>query len=180
MNPADLVKIREREQRAACEVLGVKEVVFLGYPDQGLEDTSEFRKEAVRLIRKYRPETIATTDPYRKYLWHRDHRITGRVVLDAIFPFARDYWAYPDLIEQGYMPHKVKEVLLWGTEDPNYCVDITDVFDTKLAALRKHESQVGSQPFEEMKERVAERGRLHAEGQKFDVGEAFHRLEILR
>ena len=68
---------------------------------------------------------MATTDPYRRYIWHRDHRITGQVVLDAVFPYARDRHAYPDLIEQGLEPHKVKEVLLWGAEEPNYFSDIT-------------------------------------------------------
>ena len=84
INQADLVAIRHREQQAAADVLGVSEVVFLDYPDQGIEDTPEFRKELVRLIRKYKPEVVASCDPYRKYMWHRDHRITGQVVADAV------------------------------------------------------------------------------------------------
>ncbi len=180
MKPEELVKIRQKEQLAAAEVLGVREVVFLPFPDQGLEDNAGFRKEIVRQIRLYRPDTVVTTDPYRRYLWHRDHRITGRVVLDAVFPYARDLYAYPDLIEQGIMPHKVIEVLLWGTEEPNYYSDITDVFDIKVAALRCHHSQVGAAPFVEMEKRVRERGRMNAEGQKFELAEAFHRVELFR
>jgi len=91
MKPEELARIREQEQLAAAEVLGVREVIFLRYPDQALEDTPEFRKEIVRLIRVYQPETVVTVDPYRRYLGHRDHRITGQVVLDAIFPYARDF-----------------------------------------------------------------------------------------
>ncbi|TET93325.1 MAG: PIG-L family deacetylase, partial [Desulfobacteraceae bacterium] len=77
MKPEALARIREEEQTAAARSLGVREVIFLRHPDQGLEDTPEFRKELVRLIRIYKPETVATADPYRRYVWHRDHRITG-------------------------------------------------------------------------------------------------------
>ena len=86
MKPEKLAEIREQEQLAAAKLLGVKEVIFLRHEDQSLEDTPEFRKEIVRLIRTHRPEIIATSDPYRRYIWHHDHRITGQVVLDAVFP----------------------------------------------------------------------------------------------
>ena len=84
MKPEELARIREQEQLAAAKLLGVKEVVFLRHPDQGLEDTPEFRKEIVRLIRIYRPETVVTVYPYRGYLDHRDHRITAQVTLEAV------------------------------------------------------------------------------------------------
>nr|MBC8275724.1 PIG-L family deacetylase [Chloroflexota bacterium] len=96
MKPERLAGIREQEQLAAAKLLGVNEVIFLRHEDQSLEDTPDFRKEFVRLIRTHRPEIVATSDPYRRYIWHRDHRITGHVVLDAVFPYARDRWAYPD------------------------------------------------------------------------------------
>src|SRR5512139_3548902 len=111
VEPAKLAELREQEQEAAASLLGVRGVIFLRYPDQGLEDTPEFRKQIVRLIRLYRPALIVTADPYRRYIWHRDHRITGQVVLDAVFPFARDHLAYPDLLAQGLEPHKVEEIL---------------------------------------------------------------------
>ena len=126
MKPEELARIREEEQLAAAKVLGVREVIFLRHPDQTLEDTPEFRKEIVRLIRMYCPEMVVTTDLYRRYIWHRDHRITSRVTLDAIFPYARDFHSYPDLIAEGLQPHKVKEVLFWASEEPNYCSDVTD------------------------------------------------------
>jgi len=77
MKPEKLAEIRKKEQKAAAKVLGVKEVVFLGYPDQGLEDTPEFRKELVRMIRIYQPKIVVTSDPYRRYLWHRDDMVLG-------------------------------------------------------------------------------------------------------
>ena len=180
VNPADLARIREAEQLAAAKIIGVREVIFLRHPDQGLEDTPEFRKEIVRMIRKYRPETVVTADPYRRYIWHRDHRITGQVTLDAIFPYARDIYAYPDLLDEGFQPHKVKEVLLWGSDDPNYCSDITDTFSLKIAALRCHQSQVGHRPNAELEQRLRQRCQTMAKGEDFELAESFHREEIWR
>ncbi|MFC1949792.1 PIG-L deacetylase family protein [Chloroflexota bacterium] len=180
MKPEELVKIREKEQQAAAKLLGVREVVFMGYPDQSLEDTPEFRKAVVRLLRLYKPHTVVTADPYRRYLWHRDHRITGRVVLDAVFPYARDLYSYPDFIEEGIQPHKVQDVLLWGSEEPNYRLDVTDTFDIKMAALHCHKSQVGDGPNPEMMERIKERYRASAEGTDYELAESFHRIEMRR
>ncbi|MFC2056838.1 PIG-L deacetylase family protein [Chloroflexota bacterium] len=180
IKPEKLAKIREEEQLAAAKLLGIREVIFLRHPDQSLEDIPEFRKEIVRLIRKYQPETVVTADPYRRYLWHRDHRITGQVVLDAVFPYARDLYAYPDLLEEDLQPHKVKEVLLWASEEPNYRSDITDTFDIKIAALRCHKSQIGHNPNPEMEEGIRQRCKTQAEGTEFELAEAFHRLELWR
>lgn len=179
IKPEELAKTREEEQIAAANLLGVREVIFLRHPDQGLEDTPEFRKEIVRLIRMYRPETVVTADPYRRYIWHRDHRMTGQVTLDAIFPYARDIFSYPDLTKEGLDPHKVKEVLLWGTEDVNYRSDITRTFDVKLSALRCHKSQVGHIPLQELEERLRERHSSLAQGEEYELAEGFHRVEIL-
>jgi len=176
MNPEELARIREQEQLAAAKVLGVKDVVFLHYTDQALEDTPEFRKDIVRQIRRYQPEIIVAADPYRRYLWHRDHRIAGQVTLDAVFPYARDHLAYPDLLEEGLEPHRVREVWLWATEDPNHRSDITDTFDIKLAALRCHKSQVGD--FPGLEQWLRRRARDMAKGENFELAEAFHRVEI--
>lgn len=180
MKPEELAKIREQEQRAAAKLLGVREVIFLRYPDQTLEDTPEFRKELVRLIRMYKPETVVTVDPYRRYILHRDHRITGRVTLDAVFPYARDFLAYPDLLKQGLQPHKVKEVLLWGSEEPNHRSDITDTLDIKMDALRCHKSQVGDNLSPDWEARMRQRHKTLAEGEDYELAEAFHRVELRR
>ncbi|MFO7773314.1 MAG: PIG-L deacetylase family protein [Dehalococcoidia bacterium] len=178
MKQADLVRIREQEQLAAARLLGVREVIFLRHPDQALEDTSEFRKEIVRLIRTYRPETVVTADLYRRRIWHRDHRIASQVTLDAVFPYARDFLSYPDLLEEGLSPHKVREVLLWGAEQPNYHTDITDTFDTKIAALRCHKSQIDAIPFAGWEQRLRERHITLAQAQDYELAEAFYRVEI--
>lgn len=180
LKPEDLARIREKEQLTAAEVLGVEDVIFLRHPDQALEDTPEFRKEIVLCIRTYRPELVITADPYRRYVWHRDHRIVGRVVLDAIFPYARDIWAYPDLIEEGLEPHAVKEAWLWASEDTdiNFRSDITDFFELKLRALRCHKSQIKESFSEEMERWLCTRAKDMAKGEDFKLAEGFHRMEI--
>jgi len=178
IKPEELAQTREQEQLAAAKLLGVREVIFLRYPDQGLEDTPGFRKDIVRQIRIYRPETVVTADPYRRYLWHRDHRITSQVTLDAVFPYARDHLAYPDLLEEGLEPHKVKELLLWASESVNYHSNITDTFDIKLAALRCHKSQVGNNLAPNLENWVRQWAMEMAKGEDFELAEAFHRIEI--
>jgi len=179
--PEELVKIREQEQIAAANVLGVNDVIFLGYEDQNINETPEFRKEIVRLIRTYRPNLIITSDPYRRYIWHRDHRIVGQVVLDAVFPYARDVWAYPDLIKEDLQPHNVNEMWLWAPEDReiNFRTDITDTFDLKLKALQCHKSQIKESYKAEMEKWLCTRAEDLAEGEDFKLAEGFHRVEIL-
>jgi LmbE family N-acetylglucosaminyl deacetylase len=177
LSPQELAVIRKNEQLAAARLLAVEDVIFLDYPDQGLEDTPEFRKQLVRLIRTYRPLTVVTSDPYRRYIWHRDHRILGQVVLDAVFPFARDHLAYPDLLQEGLEPHKVREMLFWASEDINHRCDVTATFDLKLAALHCHKSQFTAMPFADVAARVRQRCKDMAAGQAFELAEAFHRVE---
>lgn len=178
LTPEKLTPIRQQEQRSACAELGVDEVVFLGYEDQTLEETPEFRKHIVEMIRTYRPHTVITLDPYRRYLWHRDHRIVGQVVMDAVFPFARDHMAYPDLLAQGLEPHKVATLLFFGAEDINYYCDITDTFDNKLSALRCHQSQVSGLGNGDLKGWLQKRCRLLAKGSDYDLAEAFHKITL--
>ena len=174
MRPERLAQIREAEQRAAATTVGVSEVIFLRHPDQGLEDSYEFRKQLVRLIRLYQPSLLISCDPYRRYMWHRDHRITGQVVLDAVFPYARDYLAYPDLTLDGVEPHSVPEVWLWGTEDPNLIIDISETIDLKIAALKCHQSQLNDPAHTE--ERIRNWSRSYAEAEGYEYAERFHQV----
>ena len=179
IKPEDLVKIREAEERAAAKLLGVREVIFLGHPDQTLEDTPELKKEATRLIRMYRPEVVLTLDNQRRYTSHPDHRATGRMVLDAVSLYARNLYSFPELyFEEGLELHRVPEILLWGSDSPNCCYDITDTFDFKMAALECHKSQFG-EPSEERTKRMRQRAKEQAKKERFTLGEAFHRLEMM-
>jgi len=178
LKPEQVAEIREKEQMAAAKILGVCDVIFLRYPDQGLEDTPQFREQIVRNIRLYRPKIVVTSDPYRRYIWHRDHRIAGQVTLDAVFPYARDHLAYPDLLKEGLEPHKVQEMWFWASEDINHRSDITDTFDLKVAALRCHESQIREYDIPQPEDWLRQRCKEMAEGADFELAEAFHRAEV--
>ena len=178
ISPPELVKIREEEQLAAARILGVRKVVFLRHPDQELENSPRFREEIRQLLEKYRPEIVATTDPHRRYLWHRDHRMTGQAVLDVISSCGSG--SYPPYVVPGQAtrPYGVKELLLWASDNPNYRSDITDTLDTKVAALACHRSQVNDPYSPETMEWRKQRYRELAEGTDFEFAEAFHRIEL--
>ena len=182
MTSEKLAKIREHEQMNAAKVLGISEVVFLRYPDGELVDGPEFRGKLVRLIRKYRPDIIVTHDPYRKYMGHHDHRITGIVCMDAVFPYSRDHLFYPEHKTEGLMPFKVGEVYLTGPEEPNKFVDISETFNMKMKAISCHVSQVGDHTNDWdiwVKGRRAQAEAM-AKERGMPVHEAFHRIEIRR
>ena len=173
MTSEQLRPIRAEEQRRAARVLGVERVEFLGCEDGEVEDTRNLRRDITREIRRWRPELIITLNPHRTYSnfpgWHRDHRITGRVVLDCVYPLARDHLSFPELLPE-YEPHKVREVYLIQWEQPRLVIDITDTMELKLEAIRCHASQVGDFKTVEarMRNRAAalgkEKGYLFAEG----------------
>ena len=177
-----LAIIREQEQKDAAKVLGVSEVIFLGHPDGWLEDGPEFRGELVRLIRKYRPELVITHDPTRKYMGHHDHRITGQVCMDAVFPYCRDHLFYPEHKAEGLTPFKVGEMYLTGAEEPNKYVDITETFDLKMKAIACHVSQVGNHAGDWENWVKTRRAQMEAMSKErgMPLSEAFHRIEIRR
>src|SRR6266704_1962761 len=136
----DLMITREQEQRMACEVLGIQTVEFLRFHDGHLTNSEEARKAIVRLIRKYRPRVVITHDPTQfifapdpnekpdetAYINHTDHRATGNIVLDAIFPPVGNPRSYRELLAEGLLPYKVHELYLFFTGKVNTYVDITE------------------------------------------------------
>ena len=180
LTPERLVKIREEEQRNAARVLGVERVVFLGYEDGEVEDTRDLRRDVTREIRRWRPDLIMTQNPqrtYNLYASHRDHRITAGVVLDCVYPLARDHLSFPEL-RPDYEPHKVREIYVMQWENPQLVVDITDTMDLKLKALACHVSQVGNVTGMEarVRERSAELGRPSG----YAYAETFDRIQMPR
>jgi LmbE family N-acetylglucosaminyl deacetylase len=177
MTREQLKVIREREERAAAKVLGVREVVFLGEPDGGVEDTPELRGKIVREVRRLKPHTVITWDPFRRGFNHRDHRITGQCALDAMYPLARTHLSYPEHLDDGLKPHGVREVWLAGTDQPDYYVDVTDYFNAKIAALRKHKSQIGGAPLPELRKRLRQRMADVGKEPGYKLAEAFRRIQ---
>lgn len=148
VTPEMLVATREAEQRAACAVLGVKDVIFLRRSDATLVPDLDLRRDITRVIRQLRPDVVICQDPTVQfvgtgYLNHPDHRAAGQATLDAVYPAARDRMTFPELLAEGLETHKVREVYVTGTQEANIWVDITDYFDTKVASLKAHVSQVG-------------------------------------
>ena len=145
---AEIPALRRKEQTAAAACVGVTDLRFLGYPDGRVEATLGLRKDLARVIRQVRPGRVVCPTPERNYARmppsHPDHRAVGSAALDAVYPDARNPFAFPDLrAEEGLEPWTVAEVWLPGGPAPNHYVDVTSTFGRKLAALRAHESQTG-------------------------------------
>lgn len=174
---------RKAEQRAAAAILGVHEVQFLDLPDGRIQPTLEFRGMIVRLLRQIRPTRVVCQSPDRSWKQqyslarhHPDHLAVGAATISAIYPASQNPWDFPELLAEGLLPHKVRELYVMGAPEQNMAVDISDTIDLKLQALRAHDSQVGAR-FADLEVRIrqwaAENGAL------YDVpcAEIFHRTE---
>jgi LmbE family N-acetylglucosaminyl deacetylase len=180
MLPSRLARIREEEQRNAARLLGVETVIFLGYPDGEVEDTRDLRRDVTREIRRARPDLVITQNPHRTanlFASHRDHRITAGVVLDCVYPLARDHMMFPELMPE-FEPHNVREVYLMQWDNPRLLVDISETIDLKLKALACHASQLGDFPGVEA--RVHERAREVGRSKGYAYAEGFDRIVIAR
>ena len=176
-----LVPMRQAEQRAASAASGVKDVFFLeGYTDGELDYSRELLGDVVRIIRKVKPYAVFTHDPTQifhgnSFVNHHDHRTTGLIATDAIYPAARDRWNFPEQIdEEGLETHKVKEIFIWGSDNPTFTVDITDIVEEKIQALLLHTSQFGEG--EEFMKFVRERWK----GEDGRFTEKFRRVTLVR
>ena len=143
MTSKRLAATRHKEQLEAARVLSVTEVVFLDHPDGGLEDNREFRCEVVRQIRVHRPDVVMCLDPFKgRSHAHRDHRVSGQVTVDAVCTYAWRRLYFPDQIDlEGLKPHLVRQLYLWGSDEPNTFFDISDTIELKVQTLTRHASQ---------------------------------------
>ena len=173
-----MMAIREAEERESGRRLGVAEVDFLRQPDGELMPTLELRGVIVRAIRRPKPDVVMTHDPFRAYAFHPDHRNVGFSTLDACYPSARDPHAFPEQLEEGLEPHKTAELWFFNAEHPDLYIDITNVFDRKVDALKAHVSQVGD--LEGVFDRVRERAQELAKDQPFELAEAYKMVGMRR
>ena len=180
VSASELAGIREREQAEAARELGVQELVSLGRPDGGLEDTDGFRRELVRQIRQMRPDIVVCPEPYRKNLaWHRDSRITGQVTLDAVFPCARDHLHFEELWrDEGLEPHKTGTVLFWGTETPDTFIDIGNSLTSKCKAVKVSKTRLEGRSDEEVDEFIRQQAQEGVGDSGAIYGEAFRRINF--
>lgn len=193
---AEFMLTREQEQRMAAEIIGVQAVEFLRFPDGHLTNSEAARKAIVRLIRKYRPRVVFTHDPTQHifapdpneepnatgYLNNPDHRATGNIVVDALFPSIVNPRAYRELLAEGLLPYRVHELYFFSTGQVNTYVDVTDTIDVKGKALKCHASQFDSDA--DIAARVRERAAAVAkeakdkQGLDMQYAEAFRRIKL--
>jgi len=144
---AAMAELRREEQTSAAKVVGVADVTFLGFPDGRLLADLDLRRAISGVIRRFRPDRVVAQSPERNwtriYASHPDHLAAGEAATCAVYPDARNPFAFPELLEEGLEPHSVPELWVMATDRADRAVDVTDQFDRKLAALRSHRSQVG-------------------------------------
>jgi LmbE family N-acetylglucosaminyl deacetylase len=176
-----LIETRRNEQRAAAEVAGAKECIFLGYHDGLLEPTLELRKQLVRIIRTYKPNVVVCGDPTQFFpnenrINHPDHRAAGTAAIDATFPAAEMNLLYPDLEAEGLRGHKVNYVYISNPrQDSNFFVDISETIDVKIEALKQHVSQLGDW---ELEEPIKNWGKEIGKKVGFNYAERFLRITL--
>lgn len=176
--------IREREQRNAAAAVGVTDVRFLdGFVDGWLEPTHELQREIVRVIRQVRPERILLQSPERNWARigasHPDHLAAGEATVRAVYPAARNPFAFPELLEEGLEPWIVRELWLMADPSPDHAVDIGKTFERKIAALREHRSQ--TEHMDDLEERLRGWGLATAQAAGLAEGtlaEAFRTVVI--
>ena len=172
---------REVEQTAANNVIGVKETVFLRYPDGELQPTIELRRELTRLIRIHKPDVVLAGNPEawfygNEYVNHPDHRAAAQAACEAVFPSAGTRLIFTDLLKAGYEPHNVKRLYVHGTDKPDTWVDISETIDIKVKALQQHASQV---PVDEVEKWMKDWAKEDAKEKDFEYAESY-RVMILQ
>jgi LmbE family N-acetylglucosaminyl deacetylase len=180
----ELIRTREREQCDAAMVLGVKDVVFLGYKDGTLTASLDLRRDITRQIRRFRPDLVITHMPARVLsvpigAAHPDHLATGEATLAAVYPDARNPRAFRELLQEGLEAHKVKEVWIPAAADGDYFVDATDLVETKIEAIMCHKSQFEKPDMEPDAPAKWIRERMKMTGEKagYEYAEGFRRLK---
>jgi LmbE family N-acetylglucosaminyl deacetylase len=173
-SPLLVAKKREQEAVKAARYLGVKKVIFLRHPDGEVGSMKTLKLELAALIRKLKPHTIVTHDPWSRY-FHPDHRATAHAAIEGIM-IARDWHFYPFLLEIGLKPHRPEELLLGITETANHVIDISATYEKKIKAISIHKSQLGQLP--DWRKRVRIRVRKDGALAGYTYGEGFYKMHV--
>jgi len=174
-NPLALAATRKQEQQAAADLLGVKQVIYLGHADGALENSPELRRQLTMLYRQHRPHLLIAFDPWKQYELHPDHRAAGWAALDARLA-ARMPLFDAHTRTNGFNAWTVPELWLFNPEAPNHYVDVSDTFDLKLQSLRLHESQ--DVWGDDSVQNLTEQARACGEQIGCQFAEEFHRIVI--
>lgn len=178
----EMARIRRKEQTAAASVVGVTELHFLGFPDGRVEANLDLRKAISRTIRQTTPDRVVTQSPQRDlnriYPSHPDHLAVGEATLCAVYPDARNPFAFPELLsDEGLKPHAVPEIWIMGGPQADTHVDITATIDRKIEALLCHESQM--QDPDGIADRIREWGRDSGEAAELPEGRLAERFRVV-
>jgi LmbE family N-acetylglucosaminyl deacetylase len=177
----DLIRTREKEQMAAAKHVGVKEIIFLRIRDGEIENNICLRGKLVENIRRYKPDILFTPDPANRtfrniYINHRDHRVVGEAVFDAIYPAVGNIHFFPEQILNGLEVHEIVGICFFATHAPDLYVDIGSVIDIKIRALMEHKSQLSH--LDELEQWVKKRFKHYGEAAGFPYAEAFRWLSV--
>jgi LmbE family N-acetylglucosaminyl deacetylase len=176
-----MAQVRQKEQRDAGAALGVTEITYLNYRDGWLMPSIELRKEIVKAIRIAKPDRMLVQSPERNweriFASHPDHLAAGETAIQAVYPDARNPYAFTDLKDAGFEPWRVREVWMTGSPTPNHYVDITETFDKKMAALDSHVSQTAHN--KELENMVREWGQRNAEAQGLPAGRIVEIFKVI-
>ena len=176
-----MAQVRQKEQRDAGAALGVSDITFLNYRDGWLIPSIELRKEIVKAIRIAKPDRMLVQSPERNweriFASHPDHLAAGETAIQAVYPDARNPYAFTDLKEAGFEPWRVREVWMTGSPTPNHFVDITDTFSKKVAALHSHVSQTAHN--KELERMVREWGERNAQAQGLAEGRVAEVFKVI-
>jgi LmbE family N-acetylglucosaminyl deacetylase len=158
----EISRVRKQEQRAAAEVLGVRTVTFLDFPDGMLEVNLDTRRAVTREVRRIRADVLVAPDPSRRwsgraYINHADHRAAGELALCAVMPDSPSRPQFAELLEEGLEPFEIPNLWLVAEEADTY-VDITKTIDLKVEALTKHRSQGVEDDLQWVRHRAKELG----------------------
>jgi LmbE family N-acetylglucosaminyl deacetylase len=145
MNPERLAQIRQQEQLQAARELGVEKVIFMNNDDGFLEGALEQRLAPTKVIREFQSEVIITHDPWMRYQLHPDHRASGTLALDAVIS-ARDRLYFPEQLQDGVKPCRVRRAFLFASDAADYWVNIEKTIEKKIRALGQYKSQVAQWP----------------------------------
>jgi LmbE family N-acetylglucosaminyl deacetylase len=177
----EMAKVRQQEQRDAGKALGVTEITYLNYRDGWLMPSIELRKEIVKAIRIAKPDRMVVQSPERNweriYSSHPDHLAAGETAIQAVYPDARNPFAFPELKAAGLEPWRVREVWITGSPTPNHYVDITETFAKKMAALHAHVSQTAHN--KELENMVRSWGERNAEANGLAQGRVAEIFKVI-
>jgi len=180
VRPSELVSVRRQEEDEACRMLGIKDVIWLGYRDGELSHMTDLRERIIRVIRQIQPDILLTFDPWKHYEFHPDHRSVGFTVSEARM-LSDLPWICPEFTLEGLEPWHTQEMYLFAPEEPNYWVDISETLETKISSRMAHHSQNDFIKCEKDRQDFAGQlkdwARSAGSAQGLDYAEAFHKAD---